>query len=191
LGVIGATTVTIAEEVEWVGWFGALKNGTGGLGSSEESSEESSSEESSEEEPDFGDLGVDTWQFDTPEDLEADRDPIDYFIAWQMMDNSAEARNKVVKFARITAKAGSPVLKIFAASPGDEISIDDIEDGANARATVNFPTTTEITRSERKKLQIKNLSIWTAHYSGTWDGTGMKDRLDELVLEGNVHGTQK
>lgn len=136
-------------------------------------------------------FGIDTWEFDTPEPLEIDRDPIDYYIAWQMMDDGAENRNKKIDAIRITGKGKSLVVQIHAASPGGVINKADLESGSNARAAVLFDDSTAVTRYERKKRKIKNLSIWTARYSGTWDGTGIRDRLDELVIEGSLAGTKK
>jgi len=136
-------------------------------------------------------FGVDTWEFDTPEPILADRDPINAWIAWQFMDQGAENRNKKIDAIRITAKGKSISVQIHAASPGQEISRDDLEAGINARATVAFDDSTEVTRYEQEPVKIKNLSIWTARYETTWDGVGERDRLDELIIIGDTHGTAK
>lgn len=191
-GAFGDLTCDMPEDAPWAVLMLAIVPGTAVEESSEESTEESSEE--SEEDPEIPytpEYGIDTWQFDTPEELLADRDPIDYYIAYQMMDNSAEARSKKIDAIRITAKAGSPVVQIHAASPDDDISKADIENGTNARATIAFASSTEVRRYSRKKVKIKNLSLWTARYSGTWDGTNERDRLDELIIEGDTHGTEK
>lgn len=192
-GAFGASTATVSEAVAWAGIVLALIPGD----LVEESSEEegSSSEESSEEDnevPYGGDgLGIDTWQFDTVEDDPADRDPIESYVAFQFMDNGGESRNKLISAIRLTGKFGDPEVQIHAASPGDTIDIEDVEDGTNARVSVPFADSTEITRYERKKVQAKNLSMWTARVGWTWDGLGDPDRLDELIIEGRTHGTEK
>jgi hypothetical protein len=197
-GAFGATTATGTEDTAWSGLVLAIVPGTPIVDAGGGSSEESSEEGSSEEDPVFGDVGFDTWQFDTPEPLKADRDPIDYFLAYQMMDNGSENRDKKIDTIRITGKGKSIAVQIHAASPGDALSRQNIEDGVSPRHTTTFADSTEVTRYKEKKVKIKNLSIWTARYSGTDDGQDedangelVRDRLDELVILGDTHGTRR
>src|SRR4051812_16762234 len=64
---------------------------------------------------------IDTWEFDSPEPLEIDRDPITAYLVWQYMDQGMENRNKMVNAIRVTAKGKGISVQIHAASPGDEI----------------------------------------------------------------------
>ncbi len=107
------------------------------------------------------------------------------------MDNGAESTNKLVSGIRLTGKLTNSKVSIHAASPGDEIDKVDIEDGTDYRARVSFADSNIPTRYERKKVKVKNLSIWTARFSGRWDGIGERDRLDELIIEGSSHGVTK
>ena len=193
-GAFGDTTATIADEdAAWAGLVFALIPGDLVEESSEESSssEEDESSEEDNEVPYSPDFGIDTFQWDTPEDDPEDRDPIDCYVAFQFMDNGGESRNKLISAVRLTGKMKDPEVQIHAASPGEEIDIEDVEAGTNARATIQFPDSSQVTRYERKKVMVKNNSIWTARVGWTWDGTGDPDRLDELVIEGRAHGTEK
>lgn len=185
-GAFGATTAVGAADAPWAGWVGALIYGAPiGSGPVTPPAVDTPATPPTEL------AGFGTYQYDTPEDLLADRDPINGYLVWQYMDQGAEDRNKKIDAVRITAKGKDVNVQIHAASPGDEIDRDDIEDGVNARISVDFADSTEVTRYERKKIKSKNLSIWTVRYSTIWDGTGIRDRLDELIISGDVHGTKK
>ncbi len=115
-----------------------------------------------------------------------------------MMDNGSENRDKRISTIRVTGKGKDIAVQIHAASPGDEISRPNIEDGVGARYEAHFDDSTEVTRYAEKKTNVKNLSIWTARYSGTddqqdvdEDGNLVRDRLDELVMLGDSHGTRR
>jgi hypothetical protein len=131
---------------------------------------------------------VDTFQFDEPEPVEGNRDPISGYLVWQLMDNSAEDRNKMIDTLRVTAKGSSVQVQIHAASPNGTIDKSVIEAGTSPRKTVTFANSTLVTRYAQVPVKIKNLSIWTARYSSTWSGAGIRDRLDELIISGGLHG---
>lgn len=193
-GSIGNTTATQQAAGHYVGWFGVLIAGTDSAVGEGSASAEAPPSEEPEVPPDeyvANRFAISTWQFDTPEPDPADRDPISYYLAYQLMDQGSENRDKVISAVRVTAKATDAEVTIHAASPGDEIDKTDIEDGVNYRARATFADSNEVTRYERVKLRVRNLSIWTIRYAGIWDGLGSRDRLDELVVEGRGHGVQK
>lgn len=137
-------------------------------------------------------LRVDTWEFDSPEPNPADRDDINYYVAFQMMDNGAENLDKRIEAIRVTCQTTSNgKVQIHGYQQGDTIDRDDIDDGTNAEYEMSITNATAVTRHKRVKGGPKNLSIWCPRFSGTWDGTGDRDRLDELIIEFNIHGTKK
>lgn len=191
-GLVGDTTATKTEAGDYSGWFGALMPGVeGSIEVGDETPIESEEPDTPPVENTDPQFAVDTWQFDTPEPDPADRDPIDYYLAWQMMDNSAEATNKRITAIRVTGKLTNASVTIHAASPGDTINRSQIESGSGSRVQVTFPNSSNVVRHERKKVRVRNLSIWTARIEGSWDGTGIKDRLEELIIEGQPHGVTK
>lgn len=197
-GAVGSTSAVLDQTAPWAAWTGALLGPAGSEESEEESSEESeeeSSEESEESEEDnevdLGIIRMDTWEFDSPEPVVGDRDPVTGYVTYQYMDNGAENRDKKISAIRVTARGSDINVQIHAASPGEEIGRNDIETGTNARATVTFADSNEVTRYAEKKVNIRNLSIWTARFEMTWDGAGERSRLDELVISGDTHGTRR
>lgn len=197
LGAVGSTTATMNEATDYAGWFGALIGSATANDGEEVDQDPYTPPEAEVYTPplestlNIVEFAVDTWQFDTPEDDPEDRDPIDWYLAWQSMDNSSESRDKSLTAIRVTGKLTDASVSIHAASPGDVIDQADIEGGTDSRATIALDDSTEITRYERAKVRIHNLSLWTARISGTWNGQGRKDRLDELIIEGRPHGVSK
>lgn len=196
-GVIGNTTATMNEATDYAGWLGALIGSatanTGPVVVQDTYTPPGAEVYIPPEESLLYvvEFAVDTWQFDTPEDDPNDRDPIGWYLAWQSMDNSSESRDKSLTAIRVTGKLTSAAISIHAASPGDVIDRADIEVGTDPRALVILDDSVDVTRYEREKVKVHNLSLWTARISGTWNGQGRKDRLDELVIEGQPHGVSK
>ena len=135
-----------------------------------------------------GAYAFDTWQWDT---TDSPPDTINWYLIHQLMDSEAEAMNKVIRALRVTGKFTGGRLRIHGAAPGDDIDKDEIEDGIGALSTFTLANSTEITRYSRIKCKVKNMSLWAVRLSGAWPGTGIKDRLDELSCEGDVHGGAK
>lgn len=138
-------------------------------------------------------LGVDTWEFDSPEPLVINRSPINYFIASQWLDNGDENICKKIDAVRVTAKnSTNGKLQIHTIEEGEQIINDNLETGTSPDYEVNIPSSSEVVRNPRIKGGPKNASLWSMRYSGTWDGqTDEKDRLDEIVIEFSRHGTKK
>ena len=137
-------------------------------------------------------LRIDSWEFSSIEPNAEDRDPIDFYISWQMMDNGVENLDKEVLAIRATCSTSSDgKVQIHGFEQGEEINREDVDDGLNALYEIDIPNATIVTRHRRVKGGSKNMAIWTPRFSGTWDGTGEPSRLDELVIEYRIKGTKK
>ena len=137
-------------------------------------------------------LRIDTWEFDSPEPNVDDRDPINYYVAFQLMDNGAENIDKKLDAIRVTCKTSdNGKVQIYVFQQGDVIDKDNIESGTSPTYEIDIPDATEVTRHKRVKGGPKNMSIWLMRYSGTWTGIGDRDRSDEIILELGFHGTKK
>jgi hypothetical protein len=187
-GAFGATTSTGAEDAAWAALVVAVIPGA----AVEPSTDPPPDPEDPVTPPTETDTFFNTYEFDSQEDDPADREPIAYYLAWQMMDNSAEAMSKLIDKIRVTAKGKSLRVQIHAASPNGEIDRDGVDDGTGAIGEATFEDSQAITRYAEEKVKFKNLSIWTARYSGIDDGQDdIRDRLDELIIRGRPHGTAK
>lgn len=133
---------------------------------------------------------IDTWQWDTPEEGD-DFVPIPWYIAHQYSDAGVEDRSKLISAVRVTGKTTDGEIQIHGGAPGDVISREDVEDGTNALATFSIPDAADVTRHERVKMRVRNMSQALVRISGEWDGGNGRDRLDEIVVEGDVHGSVK
>jgi hypothetical protein len=138
-------------------------------------------------------LRFDSWEFGVSEPNTADRDDINYYIAFQMLDNGVENQDKAIDAIRVTAQTSdNGKVQIHGFEQGDDIVRSDIDDGLNARYEINITDATTVTRHKRVKGGPKNMALWCPRFSGTWTGlTDEPDRLDEMVIEVRVVGTKK
>lgn len=152
----------------------------------------SSSESSSDGEVTSGVLQIDTWEFDSPEPVVGNRNPVDYYIATQWMNNGLENQNKKIEAITVTAKVSdNGKVEIFGVEEEGEVDTDDIENGTSPNYTLDIAASSKVVTHARVKGGPKNMRLWALKYSGTWDGTNERDRLDKIVVEVNAHGTVK
>lgn len=114
-----------------------------------------------------------------------------WYVIWQPSDDGLEAGSKRIHMVRLTAKATSPVLQIHGAKPGNEINISNMETGTSPLIQKSLTTTTVIKRALELTFRITGIAIYAVRLGGTWNGTGMKDRLDELAIEVSTHGKNR
>jgi len=137
-------------------------------------------------------LRIDTFVFAESEPNVGDRDDINYYIAFQMMDLGIENIDKRLQAIRVTGKTtDNGKVQIHAYQQADTIDRDTIDAGTGAEYEVNIPDATEVTRHKRIKGGPKNIGMFSLRISGTWTGVGDADRIDEIVCEIDTHGTKK
>ena len=137
-------------------------------------------------------LRIDTFQWDTLELNPADVTPISYYVAFQTMDMGAEDIDKRISAIRVTGKTSSDgKVQIHAFQQGEEIDRSLIDSGTTPTYEVDIPDATVVTRHRRIKGGCKNMALFSVRFSGTWAGLDEPDRLDELVLSVDTHGTKK
>lgn len=115
--------------------------------------------------------------------------PVPYYFAFQPTDLGEEEKAKFIRSFRVTGRVTAPVVQVHGAGWGGSVNIADIENGTNSiSGNISLGTTTQITRAFKKKQLVKNLQMYVLRVSGTWDGTGEPDRLDEVAVEIGIHG---
>lgn len=137
-----------------------------------------------------------TWEMRTyrydEEDLDTPLTSQPYYLVWQISDDGAENLSKVVSGVRPDGKFTSMNLQIHGARAGGELDITDMEDGTNSfTGNISFANSTQQTVYLEKRIKIKNLAKYAIRISGTWNGSGMKDRLDEIAVRFDVHGKRR
>lgn len=107
-----------------------------------------------------------------------------WYLVPQLDDSADNLRDKVIKAFVATGKMTNPQFSIYGYGPAEDINVDDIETGINsASGKKALPSTTHVQRTARKQINVPNCMLHTARLEGIWDGTGMKDRIDEIVYE--------
>lgn len=115
----------------------------------------------------------------------------DWFICLQLSDSGEELRDKVVKSYRCTGKTTSGVIKGYGYGPLENIDVENIEDGTGQRVTVAIPDTDQVQQSKRFQVNLPNSAMHTVRVQGSWPGTGIPDRIDEIVYEVSRQGVRR
>jgi hypothetical protein len=129
---------------------------------------------------------IKTYRFDT-----ATGTSVPYYIVPELTDYRSEERPHVVKALRATGKFTSASLKVYGARPTEVINVSDLESGANALATIPLSDSSNVVEGKRNTLDAKNLSVSTFRLEGTWNGSGIRDRVDELFEYGEIQGARR
>lgn len=106
-----------------------------------------------------------------------------YDLTLQLSDTGIELRDKVVKDPRVTGKFTSAKLKVYGYGPKEDINVEDIEDGTNAKVMVVIDDCAQVQHSRVLPLNVKNAMTHTVRIEGNWPGTGIPDRIDEIVYQ--------
>lgn len=131
------------------------------------------------------DPNVGTFRFD-------DGNGNEWFVASPISDSGDELRSKVVKSARVTGKVTDASFSIYSYDVNDAINVSDVEDGTNsATGNIALSDTTQVAQSARQQLNVPNAVLSTIRIAGRWDGTGIKDRVDEAVYELAEQGVRR
>jgi len=136
----------------------------------------------------LGSIGMNTYRFDT-----FDGGGVSYSMAWQFTDADSEDRPKKVKSLRITGNLQGANFGIHGASPGENINVAVLEAGnaGSKSGAIALTSSTGVAFYPREEFAVQNLMVFTPNIVGTWDGTGNKSRIDEIVIEYVVTGGRK
>jgi hypothetical protein len=117
---------------------------------------------------------------------------VEWWIACQPSDSGVETRDKVIRSLVVTGLITNADAKIYVWGPTDPVVVSDIEDGINSTTgAVLLPDTTNVTRSPRMQVNCSNAMIHLIRVAGTWDGTGPRNRVDEMQYEVSVLGVRR
>jgi hypothetical protein len=130
---------------------------------------------------------VSTFRYDEPAGV-----PVPYYFAIQPTDNGADGRSKQIRAIRATGRMSSPIVQIHGAQANGDISISDIENGTNSLSgNIALSSSANIQHQLEKNYLVKNLQLWSLRFSGVWSGAGEPDRVEELVVQVEVHGKRQ
>ncbi len=138
-----------------------------------------------------GTFSVSTFRYDEP-DASNPVTSMPYYLLWQPTDDGAENKSKKIHSIRPTGKFTGMSIQIHGASAGQSINIADMEKGLNSLSgNISFTNTSVETRDFFRRVSFKNLSMYAIRLAGAWNGSGAKDRLDEIAIEISLHGRER
>lgn len=106
-----------------------------------------------------------------------------YFLALQPSDSGIEGRDKVIKAVRVTGKINNGFAKVYAYGPVEDVDVDQVEDGIGFKTAVVLAASSLVQQSKRHPVNIPNAMMHLVRIEGRWDGTGDRDRIDEIFYE--------
>lgn len=116
----------------------------------------------------------------------------DWWVVAQITDSGDNLRDKCVKSFVATGKMTVPQFSIYAKGPQKNIDVAAMEAGTgSATGKKPLPTTTEVQRTARRQLNVPNAMLWTWRLEGIWNGEGIPDRVDEVVIETAAQGIRR
>lgn len=142
-----------------------------------------------------GGIEMKTYRFGAGDD---DLTEMPWYLVWQISDDGTENMSKQIHSIRPSGKFTEMHVQVHGAKPGQIISIANMENGDNATdgqayfsGNIPFGNTAKPTRYLERRVSLKNLAVYALRISGTWNGSGIKDRLEELVIEISTHGRDR
>lgn len=117
---------------------------------------------------------------------------VEWWIVPQLTDSSIELRDKVIKAVRVTGLVADADVKVYTYGPSDPVVVSDLEDGVNSvTGAVALPDTTNVAQSPRLTVNCPNAMLSTVRVAGVWDGTGQRQRVDEILYELAQQGVRR
>jgi hypothetical protein len=138
----------------------------------------------------IGGVAVNTYTWDTTNPN--DPPSIPWYLAWALSNGGDDSRDKVVRALTATGKFTAGQMDLYGYGADDDIDIAALEDNTDSvSGAVSLGTTTGTKITTRKQLCCPNLNMYTPRVSGTWAGTGTKDRVDEILVEAAIEGVRR
>lgn len=120
--------------------------------------------------------------------------PVPAWLAWQFSDWGAERRAKAVKMLAVKGKlSAGATAGIHGAEPGESIPVAQLETGnaGSKSGSIALVASVVVSEGDEIGLDVDNLKQFTVRVDTTWDGTGEPDRIDEVVVDAILRGTQR
>lgn len=115
-----------------------------------------------------------------------------WMLAPQITDSGVEQRDKVIKSFRAIGKLTEPKYAVYGYGPTEQIDVAAIENGTGSKTGLKTLTgTASVSQTARQQLNIPNCMAHTVRLSGEWDGEGIKDRIDEILVEVAEQGIRR
>jgi hypothetical protein len=114
-------------------------------------------------------------------------------LAAPFSDTGDELRGHIVKRVRATTKCTDASLGVFGFQPTEAIDSSALVagNGASLTGAISLPDSNDVTLTQQFQTNCPNLDVSTVQIQGTWDGSGDRDRVDEIVMEFAPQGVRR
>jgi hypothetical protein len=133
-----------------------------------------------------------TYVFDVPTGAD-----VPYYWIPQLTDSGNETRDKRVGALSFRGKTQRATIAVWGYSATQKVDTTTLATPSNAPAAGNItgPITlvdsTDVTYTQRLPTNCKGLATHTIKVQGTYPGSGVRDRIDEVVYEQMVRGARR
>lgn len=129
-----------------------------------------------------------TYQWDTASSAD-----VAWFLCWSYSDDGAELISKVLRKIRPKGKFTDATISVYSVTADSVIDVDDLTSGASPLYSYSLDDSTLRTQYPVQKTKCKNMLMYTIRISGVsnWDGTGLRDTLEEIALLLDVAGQER
>lgn len=115
----------------------------------------------------------------------------EWYLVLQLSDHGNELRDHVLKAVNVTGKVTNALVKFYRYGPGEPIDMGQLTAGSGFTAFVGLDDTNQVETSARFPVNIPNARVSTVRIEGRWTGNGIRDRLDQCVIEAAVRGIRR
>lgn len=115
----------------------------------------------------------------------------EWFIVLQLSDHGNELRDHVLKAVNVTGKVTNALVKFYRYGPTEAIDMTALEAGSGFTAFVSLDNTAQVETSQRFPVNVSNARVSTIRIEGNWPGTGIRDRVDQAVIEAAIKGVRR
>jgi hypothetical protein len=112
------------------------------------------------------------------------------YAAWAFSDSGIEDRDKLISNPTITAKTTSGLISLYGASATESIPVSNLESGSSPLVQVSLTNASSVSISQRVPLKVR-AAVWTARVDFTSPDTGIRDRIDKIVLDVSPIGARR
>lgn len=133
-------------------------------------------------------VSVGTYRFD-----QVAGSAVSWYAAPPFNDDGDEQRAHVVKRLRVTGKTTSGSIGVFGTQPTEVIDVAALEAGNSSSLTgaISIPNTAAVAYSQQFQVNCANLDVSTVRVQGTYAGSGVKDRVDEIMIATARQGVRR
>lgn len=132
---------------------------------------------------------IKSYRFDSP----TAGNLVEWWQVWQFTDSGIEDRDKKIGPVRVTGFIKGGQLTVHGAGVGEKINMATLEAATpvGISGSISIPAAVdEVVQGEQLAVNCQ-AAVWTVRVDGTYGGTGVKHRVDEVIAEAVPWGSRR